>query len=261
LTLRVDDHAVTLLAMNTRRSIPVHAHDDRRAGRRAEPGRTRWSRAAGAALVVGLLLTGCGTDGERRAVPPGTPATTVPDAVSAGPTMASPTGDSAPPTVAAGDVDWGRTAAAPAGTVGPEGSCRIPGSFGIAARWAAQDMSKLGVVDEGLAMRCEVDGNPAGVVGVLRVWVAGDGSTPRAVLEKFVRKSALRPTEVAYRETKVGTVTGVEVSYRFEHHATRAFAVPAGAQVLLVIWGAEEEHFDAGLPAYVLARSSYRPAS
>lgn len=214
---------------------------------------------AGLALMAGLLAsTACGADDARdtgQAAPSSPVETTVP-------------ADSPPPEPPPSPVGWQDDVkkAPAAGKVGPDGDCKLPGSFRIPAKWKAQGIP--GVVDEGLELRCEVIGEPAGISGSLQVWVATDGSTPRAALEKFVRKSSLDTINLEYREAQFGSASGVEVRYQFGHHATRAFAVGAPGQVVLVIWGGElvllvgeGGFYEKGLPAYMLARSTYAPAS
>ncbi|MFG1955246.1 lipoprotein [Micromonospora sp. NPDC048830] len=175
------------------------------------------------------------------------------------PTGGGPTATATAPTAAPGWLNDPAQAKA-AGRVGAGGNCAIPGSFGRADKWSVVDVSKLGVVDHGLELRCEIDGEPAGVLGVMRVWVGPSGTDPRGALDTFVRSSTVAPQDVAYRDVKIGSSDGVEVSYRSDDHVTRAFAAPAPGRVVLVIWGGEADAFEAGLPAYVLARSTDAPA-
>ncbi|HEY0698534.1 MAG TPA: lipoprotein [Micromonospora sp.] len=203
----------------------------------------------GITLTAALLTTACAADDADGTASP--PASGAPS-----PTGDVPTATTAAPTAGGPDV----APAKAAGKVGAGGNCAIPGSFDLAAKWTVADVSKLGVVDHGLELRCEIDGRSAGVLGVIRVWVARSGTDPRRALETFVGNSTLNPEDVAYRDTRIGSADGVEVSYRSDDHATRAFAAPASGQVVLVIWGGEAETFEPGLPAYVLARSTYAPA-
>ena len=199
------------------------------------------------AVTTGLFATACGADDARDTglpAPPSPVETTVP-------------ADTPPPEPPPSPVGWRddvRKAPA-AGKVGPDGDCKFPGNFQIPAKWTVQSIP--GVVDEGMELRCIIDGQPAGIFSAIQVWVVADGTQPKAVLEKFVRKSTLQSVNVEYRETKIGDATGVEVTYQSGHHATRAFAVGGSGQVTMVTFGAEEEDYDKGLPSYVLARSTY----
>lgn len=212
-------------------------------------GRSVWSRSAiGAlALLAALAMGGCGSDDTPRAVSPSQPIE---------PTLPSPNVTYSP-------FGWqDEAAAAPeVGRVGPTEGCKLPGSFGVTEKWTARDVSDLGVVDEGMEMRCEIDANRLGIIGAIRIWVVTDESQPRAGLEKFIGKSVLHPAGLSYRDVKVGSADGAEAIFQFQEHSTRAFAVGTSTgQVLVVIWGAETTSYEAGMPAYLLARSTYRPA-
>ncbi|MCT4355521.1 lipoprotein [Streptomyces sp. Je 1-79] len=185
---------------------------------------------------------------------------------------AKPDPDAAPvkkPTAGASTAAAGAGEAA--GSVGGSGTaCELPVSFGLAADWkpkavkATDDEVFAALGKQGPAtMTCEIDAKPAGNIGYLRVWAAGEGAA-RTALEGFV-KAEKNATEVSYRETEAGALPAVEVTYTVynklmeESKEERAFAVAAPKGTVIVhLGGLDTEEHREMLPAYELARSSLK---
>jgi hypothetical protein len=190
-------------------------------------------------FVAAVFFAGCGGDSGGSSAPP----------AAAGSVSAS--GAPAPPVA----DDWGDPAAAAASAdVGPGSACPVPHRFKLAASWKPKDASALGFEAHGHLLSCEIDGKPAGVLGLMRVWTGSD-TDPRRMLQSLV-DDADGASEVRFR-APAGSVAGLtEVSFQSEGQPTRAFAV-AG---LMVEWrGLDEEEHSNGLPAYVLARQTLKP--
>lgn len=169
------------------------------------------------------------------------------------------------------------TSAAPAGATlgGPGSACALPVSFSLAADWkpeavkATDDEAFAVLGKQGPAtMVCEIDAKPAGNIGYLRVWSAGQGSADsgaaRAALEGFV-KAEKNTSKVAYQETKAGALPVVEVTYTVynelmeESKEERAFAVAAPKGTVIVhLGGLDSQEHREMLPAYELARSTLK---
>ncbi|MFF3841925.1 lipoprotein [Streptomyces sp. NPDC001930] len=198
------------------------------------------------ALAAGLLLAGCGdveplpevTQGARPTAAPATKA----------------------PAAAASDLTVG----------GPGSVCALPVSFGVAEKWtpkAIEDPENpefAALTRQGPAtVRCEVDAKPAGHVGFLRVWTAGEGSA-RTALEAFV-KAEKNTSEVTYQESGSGAGPVTEVTYTVfnelmeESKEERAFAVstPKGT-VIVHLGGLDTAEHRAMIPAYELARTTLK---
>jgi hypothetical protein len=169
------------------------------------------------------------------------------------PPAAAPAGTSAPPAAADG---WGDPApAAKAGRSAP--ACDLPVIFDIAAEWVAKPVGADAAAEFGGPNRvaCEIDAKPAGVIGFIRAFLATQ-TDARAALEAHLERSA-QPSQQRFRQITTPAGAGWEVGYRDEESAARAFAVPAGTGTVVVEWrGLDDEEHGAGLPAYVLARTS-----
>ncbi|MEU9702655.1 lipoprotein [Streptomyces sp. NPDC047981] len=161
---------------------------------------------------------------------------------------------------------------AAAGSLGAPGSaCALPVSFGLAADWkpqavkAGDDEVFAALGKQGPAtMVCEVDAKPAGNIGYLRVWTAGD-SPARTALEGFV-KAAEGTSKVTYKETRAGALPAVEVTYTVynklmeESKEERAFAVAAPKGTVIVhLGGLDSQEHREMLPALELARTTLKP--
>ncbi|MFF9016003.1 lipoprotein [Streptomyces sp. NPDC014870] len=161
---------------------------------------------------------------------------------------------------------------AAAGSLGAAGSaCALPVSFGLAADWkpqavkATDDEVFAALGKQGPAtMVCEVDAKPAGNIGYLRVWTAGE-SPARAALEGFV-KAEEGTSKVTYKETKAGALPAVEVTYTVynklmeESKEERAFAVAAPKGTVIVhLGGLDSQEHREMLPALELARTTLKP--
>ena len=171
-------------------------------------------------------------------------------------------GDPEPPAGAPGQTqtpassvaeDWGDPPAAAAGGRSAP-ACDLPVTFDIAAKWvpkpvAAEVAEAFGGPDR---VACEVDAKPAGVLGFVRVYLATQAD-PRAALQARATGS----TDQRFRQITTPAGVGWEIGYRAEETLGRAFAVAAGAATVVVEWrGVDEDEHRAGLPAYVLARTS-----
>jgi hypothetical protein len=166
---------------------------------------------------------------------------------------AAPPDSAAPP--AAAD-EWAEPApAAAAGRSAP--ACDLAVTFAIAADWVAKPVSADVAAAFGGPDRvaCEIDAKPAGVIGFIRAYVATQADA-RAALDAHLQRSA-QPSQQRFREVTTPAGAGWEAGYRDEESAARAFAVPAGTGTVVIEWrGLDDEEHEAGLPAYVLARTS-----
>src|SRR2546429_8643312 len=99
-----------------------------------------------------------------------------------------------------------------------------------------------------MSVSCEVDGNPAGVLGFVRVWT-GRTADAHQVLEKYVGAQK-DSSEVEYRDTKVGQVSGVEATWRTaDSGRKRAFAVATpNVAALVTAGGGDDEEYQELLP-------------
>ena len=120
-------------------------------------------------------------------------------------------------------------------------------------------------IDPGLAMFgpfqlvCEIDAKPAGTIGFIRVFVSKEAPELSALGETFAKAFAGNPSDVESRPATIAGTQGVEVRYRSSNHDNRAFAVRLGDTTYVVVWGGlDQSEYEAGLPAYVLARNSAR---
>ena len=154
---------------------------------------------------------------------------------------------------------WSDAAPAVAGgKTGPGTACPQALTFDVPAGWKLTgDFTAVGGLTlGGLDLVCELDGKPAGVLGIMRVFKGATGDL-RAIGARYVADWAPTATEVEYRDAKVGPADGVEISFRSLDHYTRDFLVESGPTVYLVDWGGlDSDAHTAGLPAYVLARTS-----
>ncbi|MEU6983083.1 lipoprotein [Streptomyces sp. NPDC046324] len=203
-----------------------------------------------AVLAAAGALTGCGTG--AKPAPDSAP-------------------DKAPHAAATTAAAGSGTSAEAAASVGASGTaCALPVSFGLAADWkpqavkATDDEVFAALGKQGPAtMTCEIDAKPAGNIGYLRVWTAGEGPA-RTALEGFV-KAEENTSKVSYKETKAGELPAVEVTYTVynklmeESKEERAFAVatPKGT-VIVHLGGLDTEEHREMLPAYELARTSLK---
>jgi hypothetical protein len=150
-------------------------------------------------------------------------------------------------------ADWGDPPAAAAGGRSAP-ACDLPVTFDIAAKWVPKPVSAevaeaFGGPDR---VACEVDAKPAGVLGFVRVYLATQAD-PRAALQARATGS----TDERFRQITTAAGAGWEIGYRAEETLGRAFAVAAGTGTVVVEWrGVDEDEHRAGLPAYVLARTS-----
>ncbi|MFF8607287.1 lipoprotein [Streptomyces sp. NPDC015346] len=162
------------------------------------------------------------------------------------------------------------TAAPKASLGGPGTACVLPVSFDLAAQWkpkavrATDDEVFAALGKQGPAtMVCEIDAKPAGNIGYLRVWSAGEGAA-RTALEGFV-KAEKDTSKVVYKDTKAGALPATEVTYTVyneimeESKEERAFAVstPKGT-VIVHLGGLDTQEHREMLPAYELARDSVK---
>src|SRR5215472_10562975 len=153
-----------------------------------------------AALVVVFVLAAC--DPMDR---PGTRVT--------GPISAQPPTDPNP---------WDDpTAAAAAARTGPGTTCPRALTFSVPARWKLTgDFSAVGgLTVGGLTLVCELDGKPAGVLGIMRVFTgpAGDIQT---IASGFIYNWAPDATGVQSQDVKVGTADGLDVRFVSNGHTT-----------------------------------------
>lgn len=168
-------------------------------------------------------------------------------------------------------------------SIGAEGDpCELPVSFELAADWEPEAVDLDGV-DEELAdlfaqgpfvVACELDGKPAGHLGFIRVYTAGDvGGSPRRSLETFVdgefpdtegvSNYAMR--EVEYADAELGGRAASEVRYvtwnatleQTKTYAAFAVDTPRGA-VVVKLGGFDDAEHEAMLPAYELVKRTLR---
>jgi hypothetical protein len=187
------------------------------------------------ALVVGagLMVAGCG---EATPTPEGSP------------------------TASAGALEWRDPAPAKAaGKVGPGTAC--PGSFAfdVADKWKLagdfpEQLFAVGTFD----VVCELDAKPAGVLGIMRVFASTEATDDlKKELEAFIGEYDSKVTDPKFRDVTVGGATAVEVSYGTPEHMARAFALKRATTTFVVQWGGvDDDEHTAGLPGYVLARTS-----
>lgn len=161
-----------------------------------------------------------------------------------------------------------------AGKVGPAGSgCTLPVTFDLPPKWRAKTIEPVtGEMAEvadaftkrgGSTIRCEIDGRPSGDGGFLRVWTSDDPARgPRQALEAFLAAEE-EISGQEYRETKVGTLDAVEVSYLSkssltdENQRELAMALHTGqGTVLISISGRAFDEFKDFFPAYQLAQQT-----
>ena len=183
------------------------------------------------ALCLALAVAGCGSDDPSPPPPPAGSSAVVPPAAGGFP-------DPAP--------------AAVGGSVGPGTACPIPVAFTVAAKWVAEDTTGAGLEMGNYRLRCEIDAKPAGLIGFLRVWVNPRQSDVGADMRDFLERIE-GGTGATYRSLTIGGQAGYEASFRPGNRQGRAFAV----RDTLVVWTTlDDEEFTAGLPAYVLARTT-----
>lgn len=228
-------------------------------------GTARGYAAGTLAVAATLALAGCGAGAPEAADGPessGSPRTTA---------SASPGKDAAEAAQSKGTV------------IGATGSaCELPVTFEVAEDWKPKkveepeesDSEEVKELFEALAVRgdvrtsCEIDGKPAGFIGLMRVYTndRSDG-TPRKVLESYMKDS--RDAEkVEYREIKAGGLAAAEVSYEMtsefldEPKPSRALAVVTpGGSVVLSVGGLDREEHEGMLPAYELAKRTLAKSS
>jgi hypothetical protein len=171
------------------------------------------------------------------------------------PTPASPAPSGAASAPAApADPAFAEPAPAEAGgTIGPGTACAIPATLSTAPKWNPKDVSRHDLTVGEATLRCEIDPKPAGVVGFIWVYTY-DGDDAQHALTTVLAHPSLGGKKSAEQQVTIGGKSGVEAALVAEETGPgRAFA--AGGVV--VVWrGFEEEDFVAGLPAYVLARTS-----
>ncbi|MFI6288651.1 lipoprotein [Streptomyces sp. NPDC051018] len=168
----------------------------------------------------------------------------------------------------------GTGASSPAGgggTVGGEGSpCRLPVTFGLAPKWRPKAvegggetaMPPLGPV----RLVCEIDAEPAGRTGLLRVWTGGaKGDDPRRALESFVAEFVENSKDVVYTEARTGGFASAEADFLSEQalneEVTKVRALALSTDrglVVLEMSGSNDEDHEAMLPAFELAKRSLR---
>ncbi|WP_240134304.1 lipoprotein [Streptomyces sp. MUM 178J] len=240
---------------------------ERRAGERRD--RRAWApRGTGAGLAAVVLaagvLSGCsgksGAD-KARTMEPGV--------------TAEPEGTTEK-SEATGGAGAASSPAARTRSVGaPDTACELPVAFDLAASWEPEAVkldTEFGALTHGpVTLVCEIDAKPAGNIGFLRVWTAGDdegGGDARAALEAFVAEEAQSRDAVAFTETQAGGFPAAEVGYLNTSEfldgpkKERALAVSApGGLVVLHLGGLDTEEHEAMLPAYELAKKTLRAAS
>lgn len=153
------------------------------------------------------------------------------------------------------------------GTVGGSGSpCTLPVTFDHAKNWkprsVSADAAKSFTMGSFSAV-CEVDGKPAGVLGMIRVWQGGKpGETVESQLKLFADADKSKDSEQPkLTPVKLTGVDAVEAVYQRSldsvKHREYAIAVPAGDKVVVIkVGGLDQEELDQMMPAYLLARQS-----
>ncbi|MFG2045368.1 lipoprotein [Dactylosporangium sp. NPDC048998] len=197
-------------------------------------------------VASAILLSACGGDPADDTTT--SAASTAPSVAASAPPSAAPTG------AAAADPAFSDPApAAAGGKIGPGTACAIPATLSTAAKWNPKDASGAGMTTGGVTLRCEIDAKPAGVLGFIRVYTY-DGDDAQQALTALLAAPGLGGKKSAERQVTISGKRGVEAALAPESSGPgRAFA--AGGVV--VVWrGLDQDGFAAGLPAYVLARTS-----
>ena len=149
-----------------------------------------------------------------------------------------------------------------AGGVGPGTPCPAPVAFRTAGKWKPEAVSgdSLGG-GAGTKLLCEVDAEPAGVIGFIRVWSAESAGYKAALVD--VLNATGKPSRSRYRKVVAGGKPALEVWYSSSGSPGRAFAVrTADGGFVVVNWkGMDAQEHRSGLRAYNLARSSLTFAS
>ncbi|WP_431043852.1 lipoprotein [Streptomyces sp. P1-3] len=166
---------------------------------------------------------------------------------------------------------------------GNKGSaCVLPVTFDLAKSWKPKTVKPLPAEKDaglgfnkllkqgGLRMACEIDGKPAGHLGMMRVWTgpkSAAGDKPREVLERYVAGEFDPIRKRTYTDIKVGVdgLAATEVVYSSYSKLTEetrnqtavAFATPQGP-VLLSLGGWDTEEHKDMLPALELAKKSLK---
>jgi hypothetical protein len=145
-----------------------------------------------------------------------------------------------------------------AATVGKGQVCPFSVQFSIPAKWRAIDASEHKIMLNDALLSCEIDGKPAGVVAFMRVWEGGPSTqTARQLGVTFIRAQAPKATDQVEQELTIGGANGAEFQYRSEGRLNRVFVVVARTAVVFVhLGGLDDAEHTAGLPAYMLARST-----
>jgi hypothetical protein len=146
--------------------------------------------------------------------------------------------------------------------VGPGRACPAPIAFETAKKWkpkriTGKSVSGIPLIHKGLTLLCEIDAEPAGFTGFMRVWKVEKTATPRiALLEVVLAFKAANGLK--YKEISVGGQAALEATYRSDGAPGRAFAVTlTSGEIVVTDWrGSDKKEHQAGLPAYALARSS-----
>jgi hypothetical protein len=146
--------------------------------------------------------------------------------------------------------------------VGPGTACPAPIAFDTAKKWKPQritgkSVSGIPLIHKGLTLLCEIDAEPAGLTGFMRVWKVEKTATPRiALLEVALAFKAANGLK--YKEITVGGQAALEATYISDGTPGRAFAVTlTSGEIVVTDWrGSDKEEHQGGLPAYDLARSS-----
>ena len=211
----------------------------------------RRALATGFTAATMVVLAGCGADEERTATPA---------ASEAGPATTSAGATAGPSSEGTVGTPWADPAAgASGGKVGPGTDCPVGLRFDIPAKWKASDSSAMGMaVADTLELVCEIDGKPAGVIGFIRIFADADATTDlHTIGANFVAGWAKDAGDVEFRDSKVGSLNGLEIRYLADGHINRAFVVRPSTATFVVHWGGlDNDEHTAGLPAYILARTT-----
>ena len=177
------------------------------------------------------------------------------------PVLSACSGDDADPPPAASEpaqgdpAAWDEPAAAKAG--GKLGTaCPVPAVFDVAEKWVPKE-TPAGLANAGNAGLCyEIDAKPAGLIGFIRVWaVPKPGADVKAELQAFVADGA--QVQHQLRQTTAGGQPAWEAVSATPDERGRVFAVGTPKGVFVVSWrGLDDDEYQAGLPAYVLAKST-----
>ncbi|WP_132125240.1 lipoprotein [Actinocrispum wychmicini] len=153
------------------------------------------------------------------------------------------------------------------GTVGGSGSpCALPVTFAHAKQWKVQsippDAAKSFTIGS-FGPVCELDGKPAGVLGMIRVWQGGKpGENVESQLKLFADGDKSKDSEQPkLTPVKLTGVDAMEAAYQRSldgvKHREYAIAVQAGGKVVVVkVGGIDQETLDEMMPAYLLARQT-----